>query len=74
MKYEIYNHINQLAADGIGVIVISSDLPELLGISDRIAVMHEGRLMGILPREEATQERVMTLATGHALDGVAGAH
>jgi len=64
VKYEIYNLINKLAKDGIGVIVISSDLPELLGISDRVAVMFEGKLTGILSREEATQEKVMTLATG----------
>ncbi|MBI3766404.1 MAG: sugar ABC transporter ATP-binding protein [Ignavibacteriales bacterium] len=66
VKFEIYNLINQLAADGVGVIVISSDLPELLGMSDRVAVMCEGRIAGVLAREEATQERVMTLATGGA--------
>src|ERR1051326_6587938 len=64
VKYEIYNLINRLVEQGIGVIVISSDLPEILGISDRIAVMCEGRLAGILSRAEATQEKVMTLATG----------
>jgi ribose transport system ATP-binding protein len=64
VKYEIYNLINRLAKDGIGVVVISSDLPELLGISDRIAVMWEGKLMGVLSRQEATQEKVMMLATG----------
>lgn len=64
VKYEIYQLINQLAKDGLGVIVISSDLPELLGISDRIAVMHEGTLKEIFSRAEATQEKVMTLATG----------
>lgn len=68
VKYEIYNLINQLAKDGIGVIVISSDLPELLGISDRIAVMWEGKLTGILSRAEATQEKVMTLATGGTME------
>jgi ribose transport system ATP-binding protein len=68
VKYDIYNLINRLAQEGIGVLVISSDLPELLGISDRVAVMCEGRLMGILPRSEATQERVMTLATGETLE------
>lgn len=68
VKYEIYTLINDLAARGIGVIVISSDLPELLGISDRIAVMHEGRLAGILSRHEATQEKVMTLATGDVVE------
>ncbi|HUN66674.1 MAG TPA: sugar ABC transporter ATP-binding protein [Bacteroidota bacterium] len=64
VKYEIYNLINRLAENGIGVIVISSDLPELLGICDRIAVLWEGKLTGILERSGATQEAVMTLATG----------
>jgi ribose transport system ATP-binding protein len=63
VKFEIYTLINQLAADGIGVLVISSDLPELLGICDRIAVMCEGRITGVLNRSEATQEKIMTLAT-----------
>jgi len=56
--------INQLAKEGIGIIVISSDLPELLGICHRLAVMWEGSITGILSSQEATQERVMTLATG----------
>jgi ribose transport system ATP-binding protein len=72
VKYEIYNLINQLAKDGIGVIVISSDLPELLGVSDRVAVMCEGKLTGVLSRSEATQEKIMTLATGGNLEGVNG--
>ena len=63
VKYEIYTLINKLAEEGIGIIVISSDLPELLGISDRIAVMCEGRMTGILGRKEATQEAIMALAT-----------
>jgi len=63
VKFEIYNLINQLAKEGIGVIVISSDMLELLGICDRIAVMCEGRLTGMLSREEATQEKIMALAT-----------
>jgi ribose transport system ATP-binding protein len=71
VKYEIYNLINRLVEQGIGVIVISSDLPEILGISDRIAVMCEGRVAGILSRAEATQEKVMTLATGQGA-GVPG--
>jgi ribose transport system ATP-binding protein len=70
VKYEIYNLINKLAQEGIGVMVISSDLPELLGISDRIGVMYEGKLVGILTRQEATQEKIMTLATGGTLDAV----
>jgi ribose transport system ATP-binding protein len=65
-KHEIYNLMNQLAKNGIGVLVISSDLSELLGICDRIAVMWEGTLTGILPRNEATQEKIMLLATGHS--------
>jgi ribose transport system ATP-binding protein len=64
VKFEIYQLINRLAQEGVGVIVISSDLPELLGVSDRVAVMCEGRLTGVLERAEATQERVMLLATG----------
>jgi ribose transport system ATP-binding protein len=64
VKLEIYNLINQLAKEGIGIIVISSDLPELLGICHRLAVMWEGSITGILSGQEATQERVMTLATG----------
>jgi ABC-type sugar transport system ATPase subunit len=70
VKFEIYNLMNNLAKEGIGVIVISSDLPELLGICDRIAVMCEGRITGILPRQEATQEAVMTLATSR-MEGAA---
>ncbi len=68
VKFEIYNLINQLAREGVGVMVISSDLPELLGICDRIGVMCEGRLSGILDRNEMTQENVMMLATGGKLE------
>lgn len=64
VKFEIYQLINRLAADGIVVVVISSDMPELLGISDRIAVLWEGKLTGILSRAEATQEKILALATG----------
>jgi ribose transport system ATP-binding protein len=63
-KYEIYNLINKLLDSGIAVIMISSELPELLGMCDRIAVMYQGKLQGFLNHEEATQEKVMTLATG----------
>ncbi|QIK56722.1 sugar ABC transporter ATP-binding protein [Erysipelothrix sp. HDW6A] len=62
-KYEIYQIINDLAASGKSVIVVTSEMSELLGISDRIMVMCEGRVSGFLTREEATQESVMTLAT-----------
>ena len=63
-KSEIYDLINQLAADGAAVIVISSDLEEILRISDRVAVMHEGKLTGILPRAECSEEAIMRLAVG----------
>ena len=63
-KVEIYHIINALVDRGVGVIMISSDLPEVLGMSDRILVMHEGRFTGELRREEATQEKIMYYATG----------
>jgi ribose transport system ATP-binding protein len=66
-KSEIYELINHLAADGAAVIVISSDLEEILRISDRIAVMHEGNLTGVLRRAEASEEEIMRLAVGHDL-------
>ncbi len=62
-KNEIYKLMNQLAAEGKSIIMISSELPELLRMSDRIAVMCEGELTGILDISEATQEKIMTLAT-----------
>jgi ribose transport system ATP-binding protein len=63
-KTEIYQLIRNLAANGVSVIVISSEMEEVLGISDRIAVMHEGRLTGILERAQFSEEAVMRLATG----------
>jgi ribose transport system ATP-binding protein len=63
-KAEIYQLIRKLAAEGASVIVISSEMEEVLGISDRIAVMHEGRLTGVLERSEFSEEAVMRLATG----------
>jgi D-xylose transport system ATP-binding protein len=65
-KYEIYKLINDLTAQGIAIIMISSDLEEVLGMSDRVMVMHAGHSAGILDIAEATQERVMSLATGVA--------
>ena len=58
-KYEIYTIINELAAQGKGVIVISSEMPELLGICDRIYVMNEGRFVDEMPAKDATQEKIM---------------
>ena len=62
-KVEIYNIINKLKAEGIGVIVVSSELPELMGISDRIVVMCDGRITGELMSDDATQGEIITLAT-----------
>jgi len=62
-KYEIYTIINRLAAQGKGIIVISSELPELLGISDRVYALSEGRITGELPIEQATPESVLKLMT-----------
>ena len=56
--------ISDLAAQGLGIILISSDLPEVLAMSDRVLVMREGRQMGIFGRAEATQEVIMTAAMG----------
>jgi rhamnose transport system ATP-binding protein len=63
-KAEVHHIINDLAAEGLGIILISSDLPEVLAMSDRVLVMREGRQMGIFDRKDATQERVMTAAMG----------
>jgi ribose transport system ATP-binding protein len=63
-KSEIYKLMNELAARGVAIIMISSELPEILGMSDRILVMHEGRIAGELSRAEADQESIMHLATG----------
>ena len=56
--------LNKLAEEGMSIIVVSSDLPEVLAISDRVVVLKEGRITGVLPRAEATQERIMLAATG----------
>lgn len=66
-KKEIYNIINEMAAKGVAVIMVSSELPEVLGMSDRIVVVHEGKITGILNAAEADQAKVMTLATGGSL-------
>ena len=65
-KYEIYKLTNELAEKGISIIMISSDLQEVLGMSDRIMAMCHGRSNGVLDNVEATQERIMTMATGIA--------
>jgi len=65
-KAEVHHMINDLAAEGLGIILISSDLPEVLAMSDRVVVMREGRHMGIFDQQEATQERIMAAAMGQA--------
>ncbi len=58
-KYEIYTIINQLADEGKGIILISSELPEILGVCDRIYVMSDGKIVGEMPAKEASQEKIM---------------
>ncbi|WP_179375739.1 sugar ABC transporter ATP-binding protein [Winogradskyella wichelsiae] len=66
-KIEIYNLINEVAKKGVAVIVISSDMPEIMGISDRILVMHEGTIYGELPKEQFSEENILRYAIGKAL-------
>ncbi|MCE2695628.1 MAG: ATP-binding cassette domain-containing protein, partial [Verrucomicrobiaceae bacterium] len=65
-KLEIYEIINQLTAEGKAVILVSSELPELIGMSDRILMLNAGRIGGSFTRQEATQEKLMAAAMGHA--------
>jgi ABC-type sugar transport system ATPase subunit len=62
-KVEVHNLLFQMAQSGIAVIVISSELPEILALADRIVTMREGRVTGEITRAEATQEKLMTLMT-----------
>jgi len=62
-KAEIWHLMRQLADQGKGILMISSELPEIVGISDRIVVMHRGCIVGELPGDAATEEKVMMLAT-----------
>lgn len=62
-KFEIYNIMNDLVRKGVAIVMVSSELPELLGVSHRVIVLSEGRLTGEFTAEEATQERIMTAAT-----------
>jgi ABC-type sugar transport system ATPase subunit len=64
-KQEIYALVNRLAAEGLAIVLVSSELPEVLGLSDRVIVLHEGRVTGEFTRAEATPEAVMACATGH---------
>ncbi len=64
-KSEVYNLIRNLSKQGAAIIMISSELPEIIGMSDRVMVMHEGKAMGELPSAEATEEKIMMMATGY---------
>lgn len=70
-KAEIYELMRRLASEGVAVWMISSDMEEVLGLSDRVAVMHEGRITGILDRRDLSEEAVMELAVGGARQGAA---
>jgi D-xylose transport system ATP-binding protein len=65
-KQEIYAEINKLAATGVAIVMVSSELPEVLGLADRILVLHEGKLTGEFTKSEATPEKVMVAATGES--------
>jgi len=64
-KSEIHRLMCKLAQEGKAIVMISSELPEILGMSDRVLVMHEGRVGGVFDRKDATQETIMRAATGH---------
>jgi rhamnose transport system ATP-binding protein len=64
-KAEVHRLLSQLAADGVAVLMVSSELPEVLGMADRVLVMHEGRLVADIPGARADEESVMFAATGH---------
>lgn len=63
-KKEIYDIINRFKKEGMAIIIISSEIAEILGMSDRIMVMHEGKVTGIINRNDASQERIMRCAVG----------
>ena len=70
-KAEIHELTMQLAERGVAILLISSELSEIMAMCDRIGVLHCGTLQGILTREEATQSRIMALAFGHSTEGEA---
>ena len=68
-KADVHRTISHLASQGLSILLISSELPEILGMSDRVLVMREGQLVSELPREQATQERIIGAAAGVREDG-----
>ncbi|MDQ3821057.1 MAG: ATP-binding cassette domain-containing protein, partial [Acidobacteriota bacterium] len=71
-KSEIHELMTELASEGVAILMISSELPEILGMSDRIAVMYGGTIVSILDRKDATQAKILALALGHDLNEVEG--
>jgi ribose transport system ATP-binding protein len=71
-KREIHNLLRSLSEQGVGVIIVSSELPEIIGVADRVAVMHEGKLAGFLQGEHVTEENIMKLASGASLSLASG--
>ena len=72
-KSEIYALMRELADQGVAIVMISSDMEEVIGVSDRIAVMHEGSVSGVLERPQFSEYNVLQLAIGHALETVEAA-
>jgi rhamnose transport system ATP-binding protein len=68
-KAEVHRLMSQLAVEGVAVVMVSSELPEVLGMADRVLVMHEGRLVADIAREHADERSVMHAATGQAGTG-----
>jgi rhamnose transport system ATP-binding protein len=66
-KAEIHSLMMDLAEQGVAILMISSEIPEILGMSDRVAVMRAGMIAGVLSRQEATQQKILSLALGHPL-------
>jgi ribose transport system ATP-binding protein len=71
-KFAIYQLLDKLASEGIGVVLITSELPEIMGMTDRVAVFHEGRISGIVNTRESSQEEIMQLASGRAVSPAPG--
>lgn len=71
-KFAIYQLLDKLASEGIGVVLITSELPEIMGMTDRVAVFHEGRISGIVNTRESSQEEIMQLASGRAASPATG--
>jgi ABC-type sugar transport system ATPase subunit len=73
-KAEIYQLMRQLSAEGLSIILISSELPEILTMSDRVVVMHEGRVTAVLEREQCDEQTIMMYATGVAQNSLESDH